>query len=219
MSREHFITRTKRDPTWENKRILSAVTLNQLGRSSPTFGEGRNTLFFSYLDSSAHESLRSNRPSPFTRSLATPQSFGVLAIRDTLVKLAGLPSPPVTLGPCVRSLQATPSHLERISRYSFDAAHRFWKCLRILKSGTRRGRAGRGSSRQDSGNRTKSNYLRGDSCDVYETFREGYRKKKRKKAACTDSCWNYGLCGYFERRLPGMTGYGETTKREDVWNP
>lgn len=54
--------------------------------------------------------------------------------------------------------------------------------------------------------------------DVYETFREGYRKKKRKEA-CTDSCRNYGLCGYFERGLPRMVRYGETTKREDVWNP
>lgn len=87
----------------ENKRALSfTVTLNQLDRSSLTAGGGRVLppqhfiLQPGYLDSSAHESLRSNRPLPQTHSyslLFTRHPFSrakasrILAIRDTVVGL------------------------------------------------------------------------------------------------------------------------------------
>lgn len=146
----------------------------------------------SYLDSSAHESIPAIEPSRnppsflFSRSLATPQSFGILAIGDTLVKLAGLPSsprPPPLLWP----LQATP--VRRISG-EFHDTRSMWPIdsESVFESWNRDARATYGGERgEEAWDRIREIALNPitsevtPGSDVYETFREGYRKKGGRK--------------------------------------
>lgn len=143
----------------KQKRILSAVTPNQLDRSSLTAGGVRNTLFFqpailirllTNLCDRTPQTLPPFLPPP----LATPQKLRILAIRDTLVKLAGLPSPRFESDPYEQ-----PSPLVRCISGEFHDTRSTWLIDSKVSSnpeiGMRRGREGRGSSRQDSGNRTK----------------------------------------------------------------
>lgn len=212
--RAYSITRRKHNPSRGNKKaILSAVTLNSyLDGNSLTASGGRNTLFFSWLSRFVCLRIPAIEPTnPAISSvnpLATPQSYGIriLAIRDILVRLAGLPSPRLPSArvwtPCCPSLPPSllpvhrPARLGRISRYSLDVAHRFESVFESWNRGARSRVARRGSAwdriQEIALNPITSETPEGD---VYETFRGEYREKKEARSICTDSCRNYGLCG------------------------
>lgn len=87
-------------------------------------------------------------------------------------------------------------------------AHRFVKCLRFVGCEKERHKTEKeagGASRQDSGNRAKSNYLRGD---VY-TAQHFFVRAKKKTKCVSDACRNYELCGISPREEIAGAGGGE----------
>lgn len=177
MARIYSITRRKRDLPRGNKRAQPPLTrISTEALWQPT---GVATLYSlaGYLGSSVRESLRSNRPIQYSpppiNPLATPQPSDTdpRDIRDIFVSLTGLPSlplPSARVRPlALRVRRAGPSRLGRISPggYLLDVAHRFESVFESWNRDARSGEA-RVCLRQNSGNRTKSNYLR-DSCRWY----------------------------------------------------
>jgi len=109
-----FAHTSSRDPA-RNKRVLSAVTLNQLGRSSPTSGEGRNTLFFSQLSWLVYSLIEPTTPP--LHPLTCRKASGFSRYEIPLSNWLALPHPrysrPLSLTP---TSNPRPSHLGRVSR-------------------------------------------------------------------------------------------------------
>lgn len=169
------------------------------------------------------------------------------AIRDTLVRPAGLSRhryPRLESDPCQRasSPRAAAAVAGRRVSGGFHDTRSTWAIDSKVSSNPeielRGARRGLGASlRQDSGNRTKSNYPETPGSDVYETFREGWgrergrevkrereregtresEKKREEKSSRTDSCRNYGLCGVSRRSsLPEAREAREKLREETV---
>lgn len=141
-----FAHTLSRDPSRGNPTTLPAVTLNSRRKLALWQPAGVATLYSlaGYFDSSARESLRSNRPirqPPLGQPSCHPGKLRIriLAIRDILVRLDVSPSPPL---PSVSSLTPAipvrrPSCLGRISRYPLDVAHRFESVFESWNRGAR----------------------------------------------------------------------------------
>lgn len=222
----YSVTRGKHDRSRGNKRVqppfLQSTFLNlYLDGSSLTAGGGGrrggcNTLFFSWLSwfvCSRIPAIEPTNPALPPSLHSGPTLLPPRKASDTDPRDTGYPCqvgwPPVTPSVRVRSLLflfVVRSRLGRISRYPLDVAHRFES---VFESWNRGGEA-RKCLRQDSGNRTKSNYLR----DSWRwCIRDISRRKKKEVRSLYRFLSELRALRYFKRRA---TDIGDST-RGKLW--